>query len=693
MDVASDKAGGWTLCFDGHRYDLRLVDGDLLNVYFGADVAGDVAVAVENRQNRDNLRALRPEAAVFVGPRSDRVRWASAEAEVAGDTFTLRLQGETYPLMLVATFRTDAATGSILRQTTIHHRGDAPIDLRGALSLSALVAGPVTGVTYVSGAWAAEGQVRHIVPDHTPILLESRSGKTGFEYQPYIALDTPGATVVVQLYWSGNWQIHARQRDDGMFVSAGLPDAGFQTELRPGEAFALPSAVMLRVKGDLNAATQKLHDFRRGMQEAGRPLIPVQFNSWYPFPGKPQVDDLLTLLPAARDLGCEVFVLDGGWYDNAAATPQDDPWELTGDWLVHRGMFPNGLQELSTACRAQGINFGIWFEPEGIGYSAALRHEHPEWFHWINGEAPKGRKRGILNFGIEGARVHARDAMLRILRETGATWVKWDFNEDLLRGGWADGTPDDLARQDPLIAHCKGVYLLQEELHTALPDLLIEMCASGGGRFDGEILRRAHTQWMSDQWEPLKNLSIHFGSQLCHPAAQCNDWLIQWPVAADSHAPGKEPDRRGDFLFRIRVAMLGSFGLSARIGNWPAADLAAGQAEIAWYKSTLRPQVQDGDQYILTPAPTLDGMGGWAAIWFAAKDKSAGVALVFRLEADETARDFALQGLDPAAQYTISMPGFADQVQTGAALANGINVTVPGPYQSQRVTVMRVNHD
>lgn len=691
MDVTSTDDHGWVIRFAGLRYDLQLVDGDLRNGYFGADWHGDVTYAAENRQNLDILRVIRPEAAVFVGPRSDRVLWATATSTVDGNVFGLRLGAANHPLAIHLTFTTDTTTGSILRQSRIEHLGGSPVDIRGALSLSALVAGPVTGLTYVSGAWAHEGQVRHVRPDHTPILLESRSGKTGFEYQPYLAIETPDATVVIELFWSGNWQIHARQRSDGLYVSAGLPDAGFQTELRAGETMPLPSAVMLRVTGDLNAATQKLHDFRRGWQIAGRPVIPVQFNTWYPFPGKPQVDQLLALLPRAHALGAEVFVLDGGWYDNAAALPDDDPWELTGDWLVHKGMFPNGLEQLSQACRAAGMAFGIWFEPEGIGYSAALRHQHPEWFHWINGEAPAGRKRGLLNFGIEGARIHARDAMLRILLATGARWVKWDFNEDLVRGGWAAGTPDDLARLDPLVAHYRGVYQLQDELHAAMPDLVIEMCASGGGRFDGEILRRAHTNWMSDQWEPLKNLSIHFGSQLCHPAEQCNDWLIEWPVKTEPGWNGAAPDPRGDLLFRLRVAMLGSFGLSARVGDWPDADITTAANEIDWYKGVARPIIRGGDQYILTKAPKLDGTGGWAAMWFCAKDQASGVALIFRLEAAGQMQRFALAGLAPAGTYRVSMPGIADQVLTGAVLLAGINVTLTTPYSSQRVTITQVS--
>jgi alpha-galactosidase len=688
MNLTGDLATGWTIRFGGHRFDLALRDGDLRSIYFGNDFDGPASPMTEpNRQNHDVLRLTRPEAAIYVGPRADRIMWSDATARVEGDGVVLRLSGATHPVAMDITFATDSATSSIVRDARLDHLGGASLDVRGALSLSMLIPGPVDGLTYLDGAWAAETQVRHIRPDHTPLLLESRSGKTGFEYHPYLAAHTPDATYIISLLCSSNWQIHARHHDDGLYVSAGLPDSGFQTELREGESLTLPTAILLHAHGDLNAATQAFHTLRRRLQRAGRPLIPVQFNTWYPFPGKPRVDLLLDLLPRARALGAEVFVLDGGWYDNAAAHPDDDPWELTGDWLVHKGMFPNGLEEIADACREQGMDFGIWFEPEGIGYSAALRQQHPEWFHWINGAPPAGRKRGILNFGIDGAREHARDAMLRILQATGARWVKWDFNEDLQRGGWAPGTPVDLARQDPLLAHYRGVYRLQDELHAALPDLVIEMCASGGGRFDGEIMRRAHVNWMSDQWESLKNLSIHFGSQLCHPPEVCNDWLIEWPVRTTPGRHGELADTRGDLLFRLHVAMLGSFGLSAPIANWSDADLATAATEIAWYKSVARPHIQDGRQYILTPSPPLDGNGSWAAMWHAAAAGNGGVALVFRLASVGDTFRLKLDGLDPAAMYDVSIPGQPHRTETGTTLAAGIDVRIDRPYRSLRLTV------
>src|SRR5262249_44489923 len=147
----------------------------------------------------------------------------------------------------------------------------------------------------------------------TPLLLESRAGKTGFEYAPYVALRAPGETYVCELLWSGNWQLHVRRLPDGrVSLAGGLNDWGLRHHLQPGDELVLPSALLLRVPGDLNAATQRLHDHRRASRPNPDRPVPVQFNSWYPYPGEPPVDKMKSFASAASELGCEVFVLDAG---------------------------------------------------------------------------------------------------------------------------------------------------------------------------------------------------------------------------------------------------------------------------------------------------------------------------------------------------------------------------------------------
>ena len=273
---------------------------------------------------------------------------------------------------------------------------------------------------------------------------------------------------------------------------------------------------------------------------------------------------------ASVRLGCEVFVLDAGWYTTEQEDPDESWWTRTGDWVVNRRLFPDGLEALSRFCSDQGIGFGVWFEPEAVSPSAVVRREHPEWLHAVGGRPTPVHQRAILNLGVPEARVFIRERILRVLRATGARWMKWDFNTNLLQGGWSAELPDLLRHRDPVIAHYEGLYQLQDELRAALPELTLEMCAGGGGRFDPLILEHAHTNWMSDQTQALINLAIHFGSQLAHPAVECNDWLIEWPPHDGLHS-SHPVDQRGDLAFRTAVAMLGTFGISAPVEQWSAA--------------------------------------------------------------------------------------------------------------------------
>ena len=609
-------------------------------------------------------------------------------------TLRLALSGVDVPLEAEIWFGIDPITGLLSRNTVVHHRGIGP-DVRITASLAFWygIHEPIDDVRCLAGAWAQETQIRHS-DGTTPLTLESRAGKTGFAFQPYLALSSKSSTYLCQIFWSGNWALRAQPSPTGVAVFGGLNNWQFHCHLTAGgnDTLRLPTVLFGRFDGDLNAATQRLHDYRRRHRPDPERPSPVQFNSWYPYLGEPNADAMLTLVPLAKRLGCEAFVVDAGWF----RTDEDDStadWTVrTGDWHTSRTRFPNGLREVSSACREQEMRFGLWFEPEVIGALSAVRRNHPEWLHHRAGQPPPANERAILHLGVPAARRYAFERMTRILSRVGVVWMKWDFNADLGSGGWAPGLPDSLTDQDPLVAHYEGLYRLQDAIRRWFPDLILEMCASGGGRMDGELLSHAHVNWVSDQPGPLRKLAIHFGTQLAHPAVVCNDWLIEWPpgriAGYDDNEDSVGLDERCDLPFRLRVAMLGSFGISASIDRWPEADLVVAAEHVALYRHKLRSIIHHGDQYFLTPPPAIDGSVGWAAIWYAAKDGSSGVLFASRLGSDEASRIFPLAGLVAEKGYRASLTSARSVVDTtGDALAHGLDITVPGQFQSELVLV------
>jgi alpha-galactosidase len=666
---AHAELSSWTLSAAGVRYLVRLRD------------AAVICDCVRSG-NRQEVPGVADEASLLVAGRRP-VTWRVATAHQPDErSLRLALTALDQPLFADVTYRIDAATGILARTTTLRHQGVGPaVEIDETLAFWYRIDEPVDRILYLAGEWAHETQIRHGQGD-VPLELESRTGKTGFAFQPYVALRAGETTWLCQIFWSGNWSLRLEPAETGAVLSGGLNNWRFQHRLAPGGTLVLPKVLFGRFEGGLNAATQRLHNWRRARRPDPDRVVPVQFNSWYPYFGEPTSDAMLTLVPAAKRLGCEAFVVDAGWYRTDEGESAES-WEArTGDWRTSRQRFPNGLREVSDACREHGMRFGLWFEPEVIGPLSALRREHPEWLHHLDGKPPAKNARAVLNLGIPAARRHVFGRVARILSGVGVGWMKWDFNADLGAGGWAPGLPAALTGRDPLVAHYEGLYLLQDMIRRSFPDLILEMCASGGGRLDGAIMSHAHVNWISDQPGALRKLAIHFGSQLAHPAVVCNDWLVEWPpgsIAGYDEEDAGTLDERGDLPFRLRVAMLGSFGISARADRWSDAEFAVAAAHVELYQRSLRELVHHGDQYLLTRTPEADGSGDWAAIWYVAKDASHGVLFAFRLGSDEASRAFPLPGLAQDRRYRVRWFGGA----VDALAAQEVKVMVPGQFQSE----------
>lgn len=672
----SPDAAHWTLRWAGLRFDLDLHAGVLVAPYFGPDT--DAPPPLWPGWRAEEIRANAGSAAlVALGPRARPVRWGRAHAEISAARLVLMLAAEDVSLDCEIVLEPDAASGMLRRRTTLRHVGPGEaLEIGAATSLWAALPGAAREVHFLAGGWGAEAQARHLPGGAGVLQLESRSGKTGFEFQPWIAVTGEGASWIAELGWSGNWTLQAQLRADSATLSGGLNPWGLHHRLAPGESLALPDALLGCGPGDLDAATRRLHDWRRARRPDAERPIPVQFNTWYVCDETPDAARLAALIPRAAEIGCEVFVLDAGWYASACGDP-DEGWYLrVGDWEVEQRRLPGGLGAVRAACAAAGMAFGLWCEPESVGPRARLRRDHPEWLHHPHGIAPPADGRALLHLGIPEAWEWARALLTRLVRESGAGWLKWDFNADLGPGGWAPGLPATLTGQDPLVAHVRGLYRLQDALRAAFPGLVLEMCASGGSRMDAEILAHAHTNWISDQPQAVAKLATHFGIQRAHPAVVCNDWMVDWPPRAYSGVEGI--DRRGDLAFRLRVAMLGSFGLSAPIDRWSAEERALAARHVRLYRQRLRGLIHHGDQYLLTAAPPRDGHGDWAAMWFVARDGTRGALLAFRLEGDEI-REFPLPGLRDG---TRRLEG-----EDAALVGAGLRLHLAAPFSSALVFV------
>ena len=97
-----------------------------------------------------------------------------------------------------------------------------------------------------------------------------------------------------------------------------------------------------------------------------------------------------------------------------------------------------------------------------------------------------------------------------------------------------------------------GVYDLLERFLAACPDLLLEGCSGGGGRYDAGMMYYSPQIWCSDNTDAINRLSIQYGSSFFYPISTVGSHV--------SVCPNHQTGRVTPFRTRGDVALAGSFG-------------------------------------------------------------------------------------------------------------------------------------
>jgi alpha-galactosidase len=600
------------------------------------------------------------------GTRDLDLRFADAAITDDATTLLVTLTDAAYPLSIA--LRWHLAGDLIVAGATFSNTGSAPITLLRAYSAAWHLPPAADGRTLVTlaGHWAGETRIQTAPLAPGEVLLQSRRGITGADAQPWFAITEPGSdphVFVGALAWSGNWHLRLSTRVTGATrITGGLSDDDFAWHLAPGAPFTTPDFVAGCVAGDLNDARAALHRYVLAevlpLPQCATPL-PVLYNSWeatFFFVTEPSQRELAE---AAAALGVELFVVDDGWF----AGRNDDSAGL-GDWRPDPLAFPDGLRPLADHVRRLGMAFGLWVEPEMVNPDSDLYRAHPDWvYHFPRRPRSEARHQLVLNLAREDVRAYLLAALDDLVRVNEIAFLKWDMNRPISEPGWPEHP--EMA-QEIWVRHVQGVYGILDELRRRHPGVLIESCASGGGRADLGILRRADQIWTSDNTHPLARLAIQEGFSLPFPPRVMVNWVTDTPW----------DQRRNEIplRFRFHVAMLGTLGIGGNLAIWDDADRQEATNLIAHYKR-IRHLIQGGRCAWLRSLRTSDH----AAVSFVAEDGGEAVIFGFRPANPfgEAIPPVRLRGLVPAARYR--MGGDApEQIVSGAALMR-VGLALPLP--------------
>lgn len=444
----------------------------------------------------------------------------------------------------------------ITRTAQIFNESAKKIKLHKAASLCIDYPYGTYDLIHFHGKHCMERQMERCSLTRDVITVGSKRGMSSHHNNPFIILCDPhtdedhGDCYGFMLMYSGNHKEEIEKDQLGSTrVVMGIHDEGFCWLLNPGEEFQTPEALLTYSFDGLNGLSQKYHKIIR--ENVCHPKYleekrPVLLNSWeatyFDFDEK----KIYELGKNAKELGVELLVLDDGWFGK-----RDDDHRGLGDWFVNEDKLNNGLKDLVDRINDLGLKFGLWFEPEMINEDSELYRNHPEWVLRDPERLPMlSRNQMVLDMSRQDVRDYLFTCISDILNEANIEYIKWDFNRSIANV-YSNLLP---AEQQGEVAHrfILGTYELLERITTAFPDVLIEGCAGGGGRFDAGMLFYSPQIWCSDNTDAISRLKIQRGTSYGYPVSTMGSHV--------SASPNHQTGRETPLNTRGIVAMSGTFG-------------------------------------------------------------------------------------------------------------------------------------
>ena len=445
---------------------------------------------------------------------------------------------------------------AVIRSARIVNGGDSPVELEKALSLSMDLTDQDWDLITLSGAWARERTIyrRPMTPGYQGV--STRCGASSLQQSPFLALarksadERQGEVIGAALIYSGNFLAQAAgYQNSSVRISLGIHDAGFRWHLEPGEDFQTPEAVLVYSRDGLGGMSRAFHllwEEHLIPPRWAKAHRPVLLNSWEAAYFDFDEEKLVSIAESAARAGAELFVMDDGWFGR-----RDDDTTSLGDWGVDLRKLPGGLKRLGDRIRALGLQFGLWMEPEMISPESELYRAHPDWaIHIAGREGITSRHQLILDLSRPEVQDFIVDAVSTTLRDSGAAYLKWDMNRNFTNAGSA-GLPADRQRELPH-RYMLGLYSVLDRLVKAFPDVLVEGCSSGGGRFDPGMLYYVPQFWCSDDTDALCRCEIQYGTTVFLPPSTMGSHV--------SAVPNHQTGRTTPLETRFAVALGGCFG-------------------------------------------------------------------------------------------------------------------------------------
>ena len=605
---------------------------------------------VRNAQGRMGCEIHFDSYEIFKGKRKMEGLPASFGTEEEVETLEITCKDPILGLVVVLSYSVFEKENVITRSVCVKNEGSETLKVEKIYSACLDMDNEDFEMISLHGSWARERHIQQGALRYGKQLVSSGKGESSHQEHPFVAMVTPGTdqergeVYAMHFVYSGNFigQVERCQFDTVRMVMGINPDE-FCWNLKAGDEFQAPEVVMVYSAEGLGEMTRSYHAFyRRHMIRSpyNHKKRPILINNWEATYFDFDTDKLLDIAREAKKDGIEMLVMDDGWFGKRN---KDD--SSLGDWVVNEEKIKGGLKNLVDKVNEIGLEFGIWFEPEMISPDSELYRTHPDWAIALPGRMPcRSRNQYVLDLSRKEVRDYAYECVASILRSANIAYVKWDMNRSM-----ADVYAGNLSYDYVL-----GVYDFMERLCSRYPDLLLEGCSGGGGRFDAGMLYYSPQIWCSDNTDAINRTRIQYGTSFFYPVSAMG--------AHVSAVPNHQTGRVTSFHTRGVTAMAGTFGYELNPALLSEEEKQQIREQIKTYKK-YETLINEGTYWRLSD-PFTDEIAAWMSV---SEQQDHALVSVVRLmaEANQATVYVRLRGLKPDAVYLEEQSG---RQYSGAAL-------------------------
>ena len=545
-----------------------------------------------------------------------------------GDVTSITLRDEVYPVEVTLYYKVYAREDVIQQWAEIRHEEKGKVWLGRYASSMLYFEAPNYYLTEFASDWAKEMQMQSQELQFGKKVVDSRLGtRANLMAQPFFEVglggpvrENEGTVLMGTLGWTGNFRFTFEVDNQHVLrVVSGINHDASTYLLRKGDVFRTADFFFTLSQNGSGEGSRRFQRWMMNHQlhkakDDRMTLLNNWENTYFDF----NEEKLVSLFGEAKDLGVDLFLLDDGWFGNKY--PRKDDHAGLGDWQVTQDKLPKGIPYLVKKAKENGVAFGIWIEPEMVNPKSELAEKHPDWLIQLPSREPYYfRNQQVLDLCNPKVQDYVFSITDNLLTENPEiAYIKWDCNADIMNYG-SLYLPKN--RQSEIyIRYHMGLRRVLERIRAKYPDVVIQVCASGGGRVTYGLLPWFDEFWTSDNTDAYQRIFIQWGDSHFYPA-----------IAQASHvsaSPNHQTRRELPIKFRFDVAMTGRLGMELQPKDMTDQEKAFAKRAIAAYK-TIRPVVQQGDQYrLISPYDR----GASAAPMYVNEEKTHAAVFAYRID-------------------------------------------------------------